>query len=126
MLGPYALEDLDPDYKAFYILLVNHPAGLRVKDLQSDYLEEFLSIEKSVQRKRAKSYKQKQQDASVDLAKRAPKYRVEINKAITELEKKNGNVNLSSCKVFGGKGKPYAILSLLHPINEGNYFLKEL
>ena len=120
MLGRYALEDLDPSCKAFYILLVHHPAGLRLKDLQSDYLEEYLSIKETVQRKRAKS--KRQQDVSVDLAKQGPKYRSKINQAITKIEEENGGVNLSSCKIFGGDGKPYAIRSLLRE----NHSHKEL
>ena len=120
MLGQYELEDLDPSCKAFYILMVRHPEGLRLKDLQSDYLEEYLSIKEAVRRKRAKS--KKQQHASVDLAEQGPKYRIKINDAITKLEEENGEVDLSSCKIEGGDGKPYAILSLLRE----NHSLKEL
>lgn len=119
MLGQYELEDLDPSCKAFYILMVRHPEGLRLKDLQSDYLEEYLSIKETVRRKRAKS---KKQHASVDLAEQGPKYRIKINDAITKLEEENGEVDLSSCKIEGGDGKPYAILSLLRE----NHSLKEL
>ncbi len=120
MLGQYVLDELDPACKAFYILLVRHPEGLKLKDLQSDYLEEYLSIKETVGRKRAESRKQK--DATVDLAKQGPKYRIKINQAITKLETENGDVNLSSCKIDGGEGKPYAILSLLRE----NHSLKEL
>ena len=41
---------------------------------------------------------------------------------ITKLEEENGEVDLSSCKIEGGDGKPYAILSLLRE----NHSLKEL
>ena len=91
-----------------------------MKDLQSDYLEEYLSIKETVRRKRAKS--KKLQHVSVDLAEQGPKYRNKINQAITKLEEENGEVDLSSCKIEGGDGKPYAILSLLRE----NHSLKEL
>lgn len=108
-LGSLKLQ-LAPRLKALYLLLLRHPKGIELKAIENDYLSELNSIYNGLCEGDCENGGEKL-DRTYNL-KAIPKNKCLINEHITELEKNNGDINLSSCKISGGERQPYTILSI--------------
>ena len=107
-LGTLKLE-LSPRLRALYILFLRHPKGVALKAIENDYLTELNQLYNKF-REGNSTKGVKKGDIPYNL-KAIPKNKCLINGQITKLEKENGGINLSSCKIYCGESQPYTILS---------------
>lgn len=108
-VGGHELEHLNPSVRAFYILVARHPEGIVKEEdpesiLKGSFRDRYLAEYKDILSKLERSRKAKKSNGiKFDLDSRFPHYRNDVNNAITAIEKANGDLDLSSCKVFGEK-----------------------
>ena len=106
----YKLKRLNPSIRAFYILVARHPEGIEKEvdpqgrlneSFQHKYIKEYKDIFNKLERTRKE--KEGSKGRSFDLDSRFPRYRNDVNKAITAIEEAHKKLNLSSCKIVGTK-----------------------
>lgn len=109
---------LKPSWKAFYILVANHPEGIKQGQIRELYLDDYQDIYYEIERERAEK-KGKPMKFELDIE--SSRYVSEINNRIKQIEEKTGLV-LVSCKIMGDPMRIYARVDNLM----GMYSLKEL